>query len=101
MATVTIRYWAAAREAAGVAEEVLSAVTLDEALDQAVASRTPGPGGERLRGVLARASFLVNGDQASRRVAALPEGAVVEVLPAFAGGLVFAQSVRVVPMRSR
>jgi molybdopterin synthase sulfur carrier subunit len=91
MATVTIRYWAAAREAAGVTDEAVEAVTLDDALVQVVAQRSPGPGGDRLRAVLARSSFLVNGDPAGKRAAAavlvLPEEAVIEVLPAFAGGL--------------
>lgn len=91
MATVTIRYWAAAREAAGVAEEAIDAVTLNDALTQIVAQRSPGPGGDRLRAVLAGSSFLVNGDPAGKRAAAaalvLPEEAVIEVLPAFAGGL--------------
>lgn len=91
MATVTIRYWAAAREAAGVAEEAIDAATLDDALTQIVAQRSPGPDGERLRAVLAGSSFLVNGDPAGKRTAAaalvLPDEAVVEVLPAFAGGL--------------
>ncbi len=91
MATVTIRYWAAAREAAGVAEEAIDAATLDDALTQIVTQRSPGPEAERLRTVLAGSSFLVNGDPAGKRTAAaalvLPDAAVVEVLPAFAGGL--------------
>jgi len=39
--------------------------------------------------VLARSSFLVNGEQAAARAAEavpLAEGAVIEVLPPFAGG---------------
>jgi sulfur-carrier protein len=39
--------------------------------------------------VLARSSFLVNGEQAAGRPAetvSLQEGAVIEVLPPFAGG---------------
>lgn len=102
MATVTIRYWAAAREAAGVAEEAIDAATLDDALTQIVAQRSPGPDGERLRAVLAGSSFLVNGDPAGKRTAAaalvLPDEAVVEVLPAFAGGLP-ASGERQVPRR--
>jgi molybdopterin converting factor small subunit len=83
---VTMRYWAAAKQAAGVAQETLSAATLAEALDVAVANR-PAPAD--FQAVLARSSFLVNGEQAGGRAAetvALPEGAVVEVLPPFAGG---------------
>jgi molybdopterin converting factor small subunit len=80
MSRVTIRYWAAAKSAAGVAEEQLDATSLDDALAQAVATR--GAGLER---VLARCSFLVDGVRADRS-AALPEGGTVEVLPPFAGG---------------
>ena len=53
MPRVTVRYWAAAKHAAGVAEEKLDAATLAEALAEAVT---------------------------------LAEGAVIEVLPPFAGG---------------
>ena len=89
MATVTIRYWAAAKDAAGVAEEKVQAGTLAQALDAALASRPPD---SRLGPVLSRSSFLVDGVQASRKIAAdlvLHDGAVIEVLPAFAGGLNF------------
>ena len=82
---VTVRYWAAAKHAAGVAEETVDAATLAEALD-AVARRAAAP---EFRRVLARSSFLVNGEQAAARAAEavpLAEGAVIEVLPPFAGG---------------
>jgi molybdopterin converting factor small subunit len=86
MPKVTIRYWAAAKEAAGVAEETVDAATLQGALDAAVAGRQPD---NRLRVVIARSSFLVNADpagHAARESIALSDGAVVEVLPPFAGG---------------
>lgn len=57
MASVTIRYWAAAREAAGVAEESLDALTLSGALDMARRHRAGDP---RFAAVLARSSFLVD-----------------------------------------
>ena len=60
--------------------------TLAEALDEIVARR--GDDG-RLRSVLATSSFLVNGAPAARRMAAdlvLPDEAIIEVLPQFAGG---------------
>ena len=44
---------------------------------------------QEFRQVLARSSFLVNGEQAAARAAEsvpLAEGAVIEVLPPFAGG---------------
>ena len=86
MAKITIRYWAAAKEAAGVPEEPVDAVTLRDALDAVVESRRPDT---RLATVIARSSFLVNADPVSRLAQAsvvLDEGAVIEVLPPFAGG---------------
>ena len=86
MAKVTIRYWAAAKEAAGVQEESVEAITLRDLLDAVVASRKPD---QRLAAVLARSSFLVNADPVGRLAASsivLDDGAVVEVLPPFAGG---------------
>jgi molybdopterin synthase sulfur carrier subunit len=86
MATVTIQYWAAAREAAGVELESVDAGTLAEALDVVLARR--GDDG-RLRRVLAASSFLVDGAAASHAAASgviLPDAAVIEVLPQFAGG---------------
>jgi len=86
MAKVTIQYWAAARDAAGVAVESVEAGTLAEALDMIVARR--GDDG-RLRSVLATSSFLVDGAPVSRRVASglvLADEARIEVLPQFAGG---------------
>jgi molybdopterin converting factor small subunit len=92
MSTVTLRYWAAAKQAAGVAEETISAETLAAALEVALSAReqtgAPGTGGG-LRAVLARSSFLVDGAPVGGRApesVALPEAAVVEVLPPFAGG---------------
>jgi sulfur-carrier protein len=86
MATVTIRYWAAAKEAAGVHEESVEAITLSDLLNTVVASRKPDG---RLADVLARSSFLVNADpvgRTARQSILLDDGAVVEVLPPFAGG---------------
>ncbi len=85
MAKVTIQYWAAAREAAGVDLESVEASTLAEALEKIVARRDDG----RLRSVLATSSFLVDGASAGRSMAAdlaLQDAAVIEVLPQFAGG---------------
>ena len=86
MAMVTVRYWAAAKQAAGVAEEVLTAGTLAELL---TAVRARHPAAPALEGVLTRSSFLIDGEQAGNRPPAsvtLREGAVVEILPPFAGG---------------
>jgi sulfur-carrier protein len=89
---VTLRYWAAAKEAAGIAEETVSAGTLAEAL--AAARGNAGPDGQagqdsRLRSVLARSSFLIDGTPVGKRPpesVALDEASVIEVLPPFAGG---------------
>jgi molybdopterin synthase sulfur carrier subunit len=86
MAKVIIRYWAAAKEAAGVQEESIEAITLSDLLNTVVASRKPDG---RLADVLARSSFLVNADpvgRTPRQSILLDDGAVVEVLPPFAGG---------------
>jgi molybdopterin synthase sulfur carrier subunit len=86
MAKVTIRYWAAAKEAAGMPEESLEAETLADALHAAVTPRSPD---SRLRDVLARSSFLIDAVPAGRaapETIALEDGAVIEVLPPFAGG---------------
>jgi sulfur-carrier protein len=88
MAIVTIRYWAAAKEAAGVADESCEAATLAEALATALARRDGGRA-DQLRAVLARSSFLIDGAPAGVRRhedIGLPGQAVIEVLPPFAGG---------------
>jgi molybdopterin synthase sulfur carrier subunit len=82
--TGTIRYWAAAREAAGVTEEPYDATTLAQALAAAAAGRD-----DRFRQVLHRCSYVVDGDPVGTRehdVVSLREGGTVEVLPPFAGG---------------
>ena len=92
MAIVTLRYWAAAKEAAGTAEETITAGTLAEAL--AAARGQAGRGGHagqdsRLRAILARSSFLIDGTPVGTRApesVLLSNGAVIEVLPPFAGG---------------
>ena len=86
MARVTIRYWAAAKEAAGVAEEPVEAGTLAEALAVAHARREHDA---RFRAVLARSSFLVDDTPSGTRHHAgvrVADGSVIEVLPPFAGG---------------
>jgi molybdopterin converting factor small subunit len=86
MARVTIRYWAAAKDAAGTSEEVVEAETLAGALAEALACR---PGNDRLRQVMARSSFLVNALPTHRdahEATVLEDGSTIEVLPPFAGG---------------
>jgi sulfur-carrier protein len=110
MAIVTFRYWAAAKEAAGTAEETISAGTLAEALAAAggsaaaggpavsggradVGGQGQGGGqagqGSRLRAILARSSFLIDGTPVGTRApeaVVLSDASVIEVLPPFAGG---------------
>jgi sulfur-carrier protein len=86
MAKVTIRYWAAAKDAAGIAEEAVEAVTLAGAVATVLAGR---PAGDRLRQVIVRSSFLVNALPVRRDAheeTVLDDGAIIEVLPPFAGG---------------
>ncbi|MDP9094239.1 MAG: MoaD/ThiS family protein [Actinomycetota bacterium] len=78
MVTVVVRFWAGAQRAAGHPEESLSAATVGE-LRQTLSGR------HELTNVCAAASFLVDGEQATDRTA-LQDGAVVDVLPPFAGG---------------
>jgi len=89
MAIVTLRYWAAAKDAAGVADEKVEANTLADALALAV-DQAGRPGNSlRLRAVMARSSFLIDGQPAGKRPhesIALSDDAVIEVLPPFAGG---------------
>jgi molybdopterin converting factor small subunit len=78
---VTVRYFAGARAAAGVDTETREAATLDQLVAQIVDSH-----GERLERVLTACSFLVDGTSIRDRTLALQPGAVVDVLPPFAGG---------------
>ena len=78
MADVRVRYWAGAQRAAGTAEESLSADSVGELRAQ-LALRP------ELMKVVAVASFLVDETPAGDTTA-LPNGAVVDVLPPFAGG---------------
>ncbi|SDY17984.1 Molybdopterin converting factor, small subunit [Micromonospora pattaloongensis] len=80
--TVTVRYFAGARAAAGVTEERLPCGLDRAALVAELSSRH----GARLGAVLAVASFLVDGMAWHDHGATLPAGATVDVLPPFAGG---------------
>jgi molybdopterin synthase sulfur carrier subunit len=78
---VTVRYFAGARAASGVDTETREAASLDQLVAQLVDAH-----GERLARVLTACSFLVDGTQARDRALELSPGAVVDVLPPFAGG---------------
>jgi len=76
---VTVRYWAGARRAAGLPSEVLSAGTLAELLAQLHARPD-------LSKVVAASSVLVDETAPSSDEQPLRAGAVVDILPPFAGG---------------
>jgi molybdopterin converting factor small subunit len=88
---VTVRYWASARAAAGCDSERFTAHHVGDVLEAAAAAH-PGLGA-----VLEVSSILLDGRQVARAGTSpeslpelLPEplydGAVIEVLPPFAGG---------------
>ncbi|WP_406283954.1 MoaD/ThiS family protein [Embleya sp. NBC_00896] len=86
MAVGTMRYWAAAKEAAGTPEEPYDAATLAEALRRAHERHVDST---RFGAVVANCSFVVDGDPVGLRDHAaitLTDGGTVEVLPPFAGG---------------
>nr|WP_312858392.1 MoaD/ThiS family protein [Pseudonocardia pini] len=82
--TVEVRYFAAAKSAAGTQAETLEVPTGASvaALAEILAERH----GPEFARVLARCSFLVDEIAVRDRERVLPEGAVVDVLPPFAGG---------------
>lgn len=80
MAAGTIRYWAAARSAAGIAEEPYDGSTLADVLDSAASAHGP-----ELARVFSVASFLVDGVRSDPSLR-LSDGMTIEVLPPFAGG---------------
>ncbi|GIJ50771.1 molybdopterin synthase sulfur carrier subunit [Virgisporangium aliadipatigenens] len=78
---VLVRYFAAARAAAGVTEEKIEADSLGAVVEAVVSLH-----GERLARVLTACSFLVDGLSSRDLAAPLQPGATVDVLPPFAGG---------------
>ncbi|WP_426302849.1 MoaD/ThiS family protein [Arthrobacter sp. R-11] len=86
-----VRYFAAARSAAGVEEEhhhLPAGSSLEELLTAllAVERATPPTGTPPLARIIARSSFLRNEVAVRDRTVALGEDDVVDVLPPFAGG---------------
>jgi molybdopterin synthase sulfur carrier subunit len=77
---VTVRYFAGARAAAGVAEETFAASTLGDVVTELTGR------GEPLSRVLTACSYLVDGLAARDHDLPLRDGATVDVLPPFAGG---------------
>ena len=86
-AVITVRYFAGARAAAGAPEERLTAADLPEGATLAHLVKLLGERhGQRLTTVLPAASFLVDGVSWHVHDRELPAGAVIDVLPPFAGG---------------
>src|SRR6188472_221428 len=87
--TVTVRYWASARAAAGVESDRLPVGEGTTLADVLVAVRGLHPDRSRLAEVVAVCSVLVGdrpvGSRAPEDVVLAP-GDVVELLPPFAGG---------------
>ena len=84
--SVEIHYFAAARAAAGVERESVTAATLGELLDDRAAHhRGTTDAGMSLGEIFDRCTFLVDGRNSGRDTP--PAGAArVDVLPPFAGG---------------
>jgi molybdopterin synthase sulfur carrier subunit len=88
---LNVRYFAAARAAAGVEEErfeLASGTTVAELLQAvlAVDRAEPPAGTPSLQRILTRSSFLLNEVAVRDRTTVLNPGDVVDVLPPFAGG---------------
>jgi sulfur-carrier protein len=84
LTTVTVRYFAAARTAAGIDAERVdlpAGATIDDLLAAVTARRGPDLGR-----VLGRCSYLLDEVAVRDRTAPLGDGATVDVLPPFAGG---------------
>ncbi len=77
---VTVRYWAGARAAAGVDQDTVPAAPTVGAVLAAVVANRPA------LGRVAEVSTLLLDGRAASRDDAVPPGAVLEVLPPFAGG---------------
>jgi molybdopterin converting factor small subunit len=81
--TVTVRYFAAARAAAGVDDE---AVDVDEAATVADLVEVLRARGPELARVLARCSYLRDGIAVRDITTPLAPAQTIDVLPPFAGG---------------
>lgn len=80
MATIRVRLFAAAREAAGRSQVEVSAADVGELFDTLTA-RHPDLGR-----VLTHCSVLIDGHRTTDRATPLTDGLTVDVLPPYAGG---------------
>ncbi|MDR2973482.1 MAG: MoaD/ThiS family protein [Propionibacteriaceae bacterium] len=81
MTEAHIRYFAAARQALRRSEESLSGADSLADIVKRLSTRDPA-----IARLLSHCSFLVDGTRREPDHAPLPDGAVVDVLPPFAGG---------------
>lgn len=82
--TVLVRYFASARAASGVDEEKVQLNAEASVGDLVAELRRTHP--ETLPRVLDAASFLLDGVAVRDRTLTLTDGAMIDVLPPFAGG---------------
>jgi molybdopterin synthase sulfur carrier subunit len=78
---ITVRYFAGAREAAGLTTEQLGGPTSVAALRSTLTAAHPGLGA-----VLPKCALLVAGARTMEDEAEIPDGVTIDVLPPFAGG---------------
>jgi len=78
---ITVRYFAGAREAAGLTTEQLGGPTSVAALRSTLTAAHPGLGA-----VLPKCALLVAGARTTSDEAEIPDGVTIDVLPPFAGG---------------
>ena len=83
---VTLRLYASAKAASGVAEWTAGFDRHGTATIEAALATLPSMPGASLDRVLARCSFLVNAQSTTDRQTPLSDGDLVDVLPPFAGG---------------
>ena len=86
MANVTVRYWAAAKNAAGIGEEKVEASTLADLIDQIERRHADAA---RFGDVIGMCSILIGQTPVGARdhgTVVLTDGDTVEFLPPFAGG---------------
>ena len=81
MPTITVRFFAAAREAFGARESQIRAGSVAELVDTLAEAADP-----QAATVLSRSSVRVNAVAATARSVALSDWDTVDVLPPFAGG---------------
>ena len=77
----TVRYFAAAAEAAGTDEEVVDATSVGALLDAVTSAH-----GAALERVIARCSLVLRGQRVDDVTTPLTDADTLDVLPPFAGG---------------